>query len=59
MVPLSNFQSCTLVGLRLAQVNLAEVGIGAVVEYHTSAPPFLWQNSAMSLTIDWNDCVWQ
>lgn len=26
---------------------------------HTSAPPFLWQYSAMSATIDWNDCVWQ
>ena len=48
-----------LVGLRLAEVNLAKIGIGAVVEYHTSAPPFLWQYSAMSLTIDWNDCVWQ
>jgi len=28
-------------------------------ENHKSAPPFLWQYSAMSVTIDWNDCVWQ
>ena len=48
-----------LVGLRLAEVNLAKVGVGAVIEYHTSAPPFLWQYSAMSLTIDLNDSVWQ
>ena len=30
-----------LVGLRLAEVNLTEFGVGAVVEYHISAPPFL------------------
>lgn len=46
-----------LVGFRLAEVYLCKVGIGAVVEYHTSAPPFLWQYSAISATIDWNDCV--
>ena len=47
------------VGLRPAEVNLVEVGVGAMIEYHTSAPPFLWQYSAMSLIIDWKDCVWQ
>jgi hypothetical protein len=48
-----------LVGFRFREVDGAEVLIGAVVENHTSNPPFLWQYSAMSLTIDWNDCVWQ
>ena len=32
---------------------------GTVVEDHISAPPFLWQYSAISATIDWKDCVWQ
>ena len=46
-----------LVGLRLREVYVVEVGVGAVIENHTRGPPFLWQYSAMSLTIDWNDCV--
>ena len=41
------------------EVDVAKGLIGAVVENHTSSPPFRWQYSAMSLTIDWNDCVWQ
>ena len=48
-----------LVRLRLGEVDVTEIGVSAVIENHTRAPPFLWQYSAMSLTIDWNDCVWQ
>ena len=48
-----------LVRLRLRKVYLTEVCIGTVVEDHISAPPFLWQYSAISATIDWKDCVWQ
>jgi hypothetical protein len=55
MVPLAFAE--VLVGLRLTEVDLAKVSVGAVVKNHTSAPPFLRQYSAMSLTIDWNDCV--
>ena len=31
--------------------------VSAVILNHTSAPPFLWQYSAISLTIDEKDCV--
>ena len=48
-----------LIRFRFREVDVAKGLIGAVVENHTSNPPFLWQYSVMSLTIDWNDCVWQ
>ena len=46
-----------LVRLGLGQINRVERIIRAVIQNHTSAPPFLWQYSAISLTIDEKDCV--
>ena len=46
-----------LLPLLFLRVNGIECHIGAVVENHCSAPPFLWQYSLMSLIIDWNDWV--
>ena len=46
-----------LVRLGLGQINRVERFVSAVIQNHTSAPPFLWQYSAISLTIDEKDCV--
>ena len=46
-----------LVGFGFGQIDCVKRFICAVIKNHTSAPPLLWQYSAMSLTIDAKDCV--